>query len=82
MFDLEGDLIVALTYGPSADWVQNVLGGPARVDRDGRATHIVRVTVVGRDEVWPVLPVAVRAALRVLLVRDFLRLETDDRDID
>jgi len=76
VFDLDGDLIVALTYGPTADWVQNVLAGGARVVRRGTTTEIVGVAVVGRETAWPALPWFVRGALRVLQVRDFARLRT------
>ncbi|MFW2333356.1 nitroreductase family deazaflavin-dependent oxidoreductase [Ilumatobacter sp.] len=76
VFDLDGDLIVALTYGASADWVQNVLAGGAHVVRRGATMEIVDVAVVGRETAWPALPWFVRGALRVLRVREFARLRT------
>ncbi|MDJ0767818.1 MAG: nitroreductase family deazaflavin-dependent oxidoreductase [Ilumatobacter sp.] len=75
VFDLDGDLIVALTYGPAADWVQNVLAGPARIDRRGHTASIERTTVVDRVTAWPVLPIPVRVVLRCLRVCDFMRIE-------
>jgi deazaflavin-dependent oxidoreductase (nitroreductase family) len=74
VFDLDGDLIVALTYGPTADWIRNVLAGPARLVRRGATMEIVDVVVVGRETAWRALPRFVRAALRVLQVREFARL--------
>jgi deazaflavin-dependent oxidoreductase (nitroreductase family) len=69
-----GAVVVSLTYGPSADWVRNVLAGGAGVEtRVGRRV-VEASTVVGRDVAWPALPIIVRGALRVLRVRDFLRL--------
>ena len=78
--DRGGDAIVSLTYGPSADWVQNVLAGSGAVeDRSGRRSSSPR-RVVGRDVAWPVLPRLVRGALRMLRVRDFLLLSITDAD--
>ncbi len=73
----DGSLVVALTYGPSADWVQNVLAGPASLVRRGDEVRVVGVEVVGRDAAWAALPWFVRLALRVLRVRDFARLVVD-----
>ena len=75
VFDLDGDLIVALTYGPGADWAQNVLAGPAEIDRGTGPSPIESATVVGPDRAWPALPLIVRAALRILRVRDFMLIE-------
>ncbi len=77
VFELEGDLVVALTYGPGADWVQNVLAGPATLVRTGTTLRVVATTIVGRDIAWPALPWFVRPALRVLRVRDFLRVQVE-----
>ncbi len=74
VFDLHGDVIVALTYGRRADWIRNVLVGDAALERSGRQQPIASARVVGRAEVWPALPWFVRLALRVLGVREFARL--------
>lgn len=74
VFRLDGDLVVALTYGMRADWIQNVLVGPASIETDGSVTPIGRVEVVGRATAWRALPWFVRSALRLLRVRDFARL--------
>ncbi len=66
--------IVSLTYGPSADWVQNVLAGLGTFeDRSGRR-KIESVTIVGRAVAWPALPRVVRLAVRLIRVREFLLL--------
>jgi deazaflavin-dependent oxidoreductase (nitroreductase family) len=74
----EGDgvavAVVSLTYGPSADWVRNVLAGDASVETGAGCRLVEASTVVGRDVAWPALPAIVRGALRVLRVRDFLQL--------
>lgn len=77
LFDLGTASIVALTYGPTADWSQNVLvGGGAIEDRTG-LRRIENAEVVDRSVAWPALPIVVRVALRILRVRDFMRLELD-----
>jgi deazaflavin-dependent oxidoreductase (nitroreductase family) len=67
-------VVVSLTYGPSADWVRNVLAGGGTVETRTGTRLVEAATVVGRDVAWPALPSVVRAALRVLRVRDFLQL--------
>jgi len=74
LFALGDDAIVALTYGPGADWVLNVLASGGSVENGAGQREIEQVTVVGREEAWPVLPPAVRGALRVMRVQQFLRL--------
>lgn len=83
-FDLDapGDrVVVALTYGPGADWVRNVVAGPARIDLGHGERVIVSVGQVGRETAWPALPRTVRVALRILRVHDFLLIELEkERD--
>lgn len=83
-FDTETDsesdgtstLLVALTYGPGADWAQNVLrGGGAIRRKSGSELAIAAASIVGRDVAWPHLPWIVRTALRLLRVNDFMALE-------
>jgi len=80
VFDLDGSLVVALTYGPGADWVKNVLGGPSQIIRGASMANITDVEVVGRDVAWAALPLVVRGALRVLRVRHFLLLGIEAHD--
>ena len=75
VFELGEAYVVALTYGPGADWVRNVMTGPARLEVDAVDRHVVAVDVVGREVAWPALPWFVRVALRALRVRDFARLD-------
>ena len=68
-------VIVALTYGPSADWVRNVQSGPATLDLGAEGVRSIdSIELVGRDTAWPSLPGFVRVALRMLSVRDFASL--------
>lgn len=83
VFEMAGDptdLVVALTYGPSADWSRNVLAGGGTVERTAIVHRIAAAAVVDRDAAWPALPRFVRGALRLLRVRHFLRLTLDPGD--
>lgn len=68
-------VVVALTYGVSADWAQNVLTSGGTIERNGDMTRIADAVVVERTWATPHIPVAVRAALRVLRVSDFMHLK-------
>ncbi len=70
--------IVALTYGPAADWVQNVLASGGSVERVNLTSTIRSVTIVGRPEAWPYIPRIVRIALRILTVRHFMLIRLGD----
>ena len=70
----DDEAVVALTYGPVADWARNVLDGGGDVETVTGVRPITASSVVDRSVAWPVLPWFVRAALRVLRVRDFMRL--------
>ena len=79
LFARDDHFIAALTYGPEADWVRNVLAGGGTVEIRGEIRAISAATVIDRAAVWPALPRVVRLALRVLRVSDFLALETESR---
>lgn len=70
-------LLVALTYGPNADWAQNVMAGGGAIESGSDIRHVLSAKVVGRAEAWPYLPRIVRIALRLLRVHDFLLLKVD-----
>lgn len=78
LFTLNGSVIVALTYGPTADWAQNVMAGGGVVEHRGVHHDIEHAEVVGRAVAWSALPRLVRFALRILRVEDFLQLHLDD----
>ena len=70
----DGSLVVSLTYGPSADWAQNVLAGGGSIVCDGRSEPIRDVQLIDRRAAWPHLPLIVRVWLRILRVQDFMLL--------
>lgn len=74
LFQLDDRSIVALTYGPSADWVQNVLEGGGTVEHRSNDLRIDAAEIVDRGDAWPALPLPVRLALRILRVREFMKM--------
>lgn len=67
---------VALTYGPNADWVRNVLAGEASItDRTGGHLAIVGPVVVSRKAAAHAIPRHLAVMLRVLRVSQYLRFE-------
>lgn len=71
----DDDLLVALPYGPGADWVRNVLAaGGATIDHEGTTLHATRPELVPFDVANPHFPAKEQRMHRVYGVRDFLRL--------
>lgn len=72
------DVVVALTYGSKSDWVRNVMAaGGATIEFDGRHHTVANPRIVGRREVWGLLPGWVRGVLSLAGVTEFLRLEVE-----
>jgi deazaflavin-dependent oxidoreductase (nitroreductase family) len=74
VFGVPGGYVIALTYGPGADWVRNVLAaGGCELRTRGRVVRLTAPEVVrdpGRGAVgWPV-----RQVLRLIGAADFLKL--------
>ena len=69
--------VVALTYGPDADWVKNVLaaGGCTLVSR-GKTIRVHGAQLV-HDESRQAMPVPIRQILGLIDVDDFLLLKRD-----
>jgi deazaflavin-dependent oxidoreductase (nitroreductase family) len=74
VFRHDGRYVVALTYGPQADWARNVLaaGGCDLITR--RARHHLVAPELVHDEARGRVPFPVRVPLRLLNVADFLLL--------
>jgi deazaflavin-dependent oxidoreductase (nitroreductase family) len=74
LFPAADGYIIALTYGPRADWVQNVLAaGTAELRTRGRTVPVSRPRVY-RDETRHGIRPAERTVLRLVHVADFLSL--------
>jgi hypothetical protein len=70
--------VVALTYGPNSDWVQNVLAnGGAGLETRGRTVRLTRPRLV-HDEARRAVPPVLRFAGALGHVSDFLYLDTTD----
>jgi deazaflavin-dependent oxidoreductase (nitroreductase family) len=73
----DGDgYVIALTYGPGADWTKNVLAaGGCELRTRGRTVQLTHPRLY-RDETRQHIRPAEREMLRLLRVSDFLALET------
>jgi len=66
--------LIALTYGPSTEWVRNVLAaGGCEIEALGRTRRFFRPRLI-HDESRGRVPAVVRVALGVMRVNDFLEL--------
>lgn len=75
VFPGDGDYVVALTYGPGADWVRNVLAaGGCELEHRGRLLSLERPRVVHDEQRTRIPRAAVRRILGVVGVDDFLVL--------
>ena len=82
VFRLPGGYVVALTYGPDADWVKNVVADNGCVlQTRRRRVRLVDPRMV-HDEARRDMPPVIRQILSLLGVTDFLHLaiESDDPD--
>jgi deazaflavin-dependent oxidoreductase (nitroreductase family) len=78
VFRRDGAYVIALTYGPGAEWVQNVLadrGGTLHTR--GRTVRLSQPRLF-RDERRRSVPAPVRFMLRLVGVSDFLELQADN----
>lgn len=72
----DAGFVVALPYGPGADWVRNVIAaGGARVDHEGRHVAVARPRLVPPDEGNPHFPAKEQRMHRLYGVREFLRVD-------
>ncbi len=78
LFAHDGGYVIALTYGPDTEWVQNILAsGGCIVEMRGRSLGLTRPRLF-HDESRTTVPALVRLALRLIRVSDFLELKPDD----
>jgi deazaflavin-dependent oxidoreductase (nitroreductase family) len=78
VFRRPGGYIIALTYGPDADWVRNVMAsGSCTLVTRGRALRLTQPRLF-HDEQRRAMPAPVRVILGLNDVSDFLDLALDD----
>jgi deazaflavin-dependent oxidoreductase (nitroreductase family) len=66
--------VIALTYGPQSEWVQNVIAANGcEFETEGRTLHFTNPVIV-HDERRSAMPAFVRFMLGILNVSDFLEL--------
>jgi deazaflavin-dependent oxidoreductase (nitroreductase family) len=72
---LDDGFLVSLPYGPERDWVRNVLAaGRCTLQRGGRRVELTDPRLLDAAGAAPLLPAALRPALRVVPGIHFLRL--------
>ena len=79
VFPPGNDLIVALTYGPTTDWAQNVIAtGCCGIEYRHRHIALTNPRIVHQAPSAMPLPWLVQRALELMTVSDFLLLERVD----
>ena len=82
VFPRPGGYVIALTYGPHAEWVRNVLAsGGCALETRGRTVRLSRPRLF-RDERRRAVPALVRLVIGLAHVDDFLELSLDDGAMD
>ena len=80
-FAVDEDFVIALPYGPGADWVRNVLAsGSATLVHEGSTIPIDRPEVVPVELVIDDLPLSQQKVLRVFGVEECLRVQRAPAD--
>jgi deazaflavin-dependent oxidoreductase (nitroreductase family) len=81
VFPNGNEWVIALTYGPDTDWVENVLAaGACRLIHRGRHVDLAVPRIVPIDQVGGAIPVWVKTVLRALRVDRGMLLTTRRRD--
>jgi deazaflavin-dependent oxidoreductase (nitroreductase family) len=76
VFRGDGGYVVALTYGPNAEWVKNVLAaGGCDLETRGRRIHLTAPRIV-HDPSRRAVPAPVRVPLAALGVEEFLMMSS------
>lgn len=76
VFPAQGGFVIALTYGPGTEWVQNVVAaGGCELRTGGRTLHMASPRVY-HDEARAGIRPLERRALKLLGAADFLSLTT------
>lgn len=82
VFRRPGGYVIALTYGPHAEWVRNVLAsGGCALETRGRTLRLTRPHLF-HDERRRAVPAPLRLVGGLANVSDFLELERDDEAVD
>ncbi|KAA0234268.1 MAG: hypothetical protein JJLCMIEE_02543 [Acidimicrobiales bacterium] len=72
-FSTDDGWVIALTYGSDTDWVRNVqIAGGCQLEVGGDIHELVEPTIVGEETGTEHVPAAVKPALGLLGVSEFL----------
>ncbi|MFQ5948973.1 MAG: nitroreductase family deazaflavin-dependent oxidoreductase [Acidimicrobiia bacterium] len=75
-FEDRATVVIALTYGRQVDWARNLMAaGGGRIELRGDAFELIHPRLAGDDAAGPFLPWAVRGALGLLGVHEYLMAE-------
>ena len=77
VFRTDDGFVVALTYGPDADWVKNVLAAESCTLITRRRNYRVHSPRIVHDESRKAMPAGVRQILGLVNVDDFLVLKRE-----
>ncbi len=77
LFRTPDGFVFALTYGPDADWVKNVLAADGCVVHTRRRDHRVHSPKLVHDESREAMPPVVRQFLGLIDVQDFLYVKRE-----
>ena len=76
-----GGFLVALPYGTTADWVQNVLAaGGAVITAEGETVRVDQPEILAATEIADQLPASEQRLLRLFNVEQFLRVQRVDAE--
>jgi len=76
-FSAGSGIILTPTYGPEADWVQNILSATSfQLDRRGSLATFTNAHLVDREAAWPYLPRLVRVAMQLLRIEWYVRADS------
>ncbi|HEX2029081.1 MAG TPA: nitroreductase family deazaflavin-dependent oxidoreductase [Nitriliruptorales bacterium] len=72
---IEDGFVIALPYGPNADWVKNVLAsGSATIEHEGETVQVERREIVSRRDANGLFPAKDQLVHSIFGVDDFLLL--------
>lgn len=79
VFEAEHGFVFALTYGPDADWVKNVMtAGTCTIRRRSQEVQLDDPRLISTEEGMARMPAAARPLLRLANVTEFLRMDEAD----
>ena len=77
-FPVQDGFVIALTYGPGADWVRNIVAaGRCTLVRSRAVFNLTDPRVLVEDDAVDQVPAYVRPPLRLFRIREFLRMSID-----